>query len=75
MTTAHNAARFAALIRDSLATPVKLEKGRPGQFEIAVDGRIVVSRKGGLLAKILGRPWPGDDEVLSAVRGALAGAG
>lgn len=54
---------------------MKLEKGRPGQFEIAVDGRIVVFRKGGLLAKILGRPWPGDDEVLSAVRGALAGAG
>jgi hypothetical protein len=45
--------------------------GRAGQFEIVVDGRTVVSRKGGLIAKLVGRPWPEPDDVLSAVRGAV----
>jgi hypothetical protein len=52
--------------------PVTLKKGRLGQFEVLVDGRIVVTRKGGLIAKIVGRPWPTDDEVLAEVRAALA---
>jgi hypothetical protein len=51
-----------------METRVELEKGRRGQFDILVDGVPVVSRKGGLLAKILGRPWPNDAEVLAAVR-------
>ncbi len=54
-----------------MGIPVELEKGRLGQFDIVVDGRPVVSRKGGLLAKLLGRPWPGDEDVISAVRKAL----
>ena len=62
------AASFAALIQDALGTPVELEKGRQGQFDIVVDGRSVVSRKGGLLAKVLGRPWPSPEHVLTAVR-------
>jgi hypothetical protein len=45
--------------------------GRFGQFEVQVGGRSVVSRKGGLIAKLTGRPWPDDEDVLSAVRGAL----
>ena len=36
-------------------TDVELEKGRSGQFEILVNERSVVSRKGGLIAKITGR--------------------
>ena len=47
---------------------MELHKGRRGQFDILVNGRVVVTRKGGLLAKLLGRPWPTDEEVLSAVR-------
>jgi hypothetical protein len=36
----------------------------------------VVSRKGGLIAKLVGRPWPEADEVLKTVREAVgAGAG
>ncbi len=50
---------------------MRLEKGRRGQFEVLVDGRTIVSRKGGLLAKILGRPWPTDEDVVAAVRAAL----
>ncbi len=59
------------MIRDAVGTPVELQKGRSGQFDIVVDGRPVVSRKGGLLAKLLGRPWPSDEDVLTAVRKAI----
>lgn len=51
-----------------------LEVGRRGQFDVLVDGRTVVSRKGGLIAKLVGRPWPTPDEVLSAVRQAMPSA-
>lgn len=57
-----------------MGTPVDLETGRHGQFDIVIDGRTVVSRKGGLLAKLLGRPWPAEDDVVSAVRKAMQGA-
>lgn len=51
--------------------PVELVKGRQGQFEVMVNGRTVVSRKGGLVAKLVKRPWPQADEVVAAVREAL----
>jgi hypothetical protein len=38
---------------------------------VIVNGRTVASRKGGLVAKLLSRPWPSDDEVLAAVRDAM----
>ena len=59
------------MIQDVLRFPVELEKGRQGQFEVIVNGRTVASRKGGLLAKLLNRPWPSGDDVIAAVRGAL----
>ena len=65
------AASFAALIRDKLGIPVELVKGRSGQFEVMVDDRSVASRKGGLLARLVNRPWPAEEEVLGAVREAL----
>ena len=48
-----------------------MREGRRGQFEVIVDGRTVASRKGGLIAKLVGRPWPEGEDVLSAVRDAL----
>jgi hypothetical protein len=59
------------MIKDVLGQPVELEKGRQGQFEVIVNGRSVASRKGGLLAKLLNRPWPSGDDVVAAVRAAL----
>ncbi len=58
-----------------MGQPVELVKGRPGQFEILVNGRTVVSRKGGLVAKLLGRPWPSGDDVLTAVRAGMQDRG
>ncbi len=51
-----------------MGTRVELVKGRRGQFDIIVDGRTIISRKGGLLAKLLGRPWPTPEDVVAAVR-------
>jgi len=51
--------------------PVTLKDGRLGQFDVLVDGRVVASRKGGLLAKLVRRPFPDDDDILDAVRSAL----
>jgi hypothetical protein len=51
--------------------PVELEKGRQGQFDVMVNGRIVASRKGGLIAKLVKRPFPPVDDVVAAVRNAL----
>lgn len=36
-----------------------------------VGGRTVISRKGGLLAKLLGRPWPSEEDVVTAVLDAI----
>ncbi len=52
-------------------TRVEFEDGRRGQFDILVDGRIVVTRKGGLLAKFLRKPWPSEEDVVAAVRAAV----
>ena len=51
--------------------PVDMEKGHHGQFDILVDGRLVVSRKGGLIAKFTDKPWPDHDDVVRSVREAL----
>jgi len=46
---------------------------RRGQFDILVDGRSVVSRKGGLFAMLLRKPWPDSEDVVTAVREATGG--
>ena len=43
-------------------------EGRRGQFDVLVGGRVVVTRKGGLIAKFTKRPWPDPDDVVAAVR-------
>ncbi len=65
------AASYAALIEEQLGQSVEFTPGRRGQFEVIVNGSIVASRKGGLIAKLTKRPWPSEAEVLAAVRKAL----
>jgi len=43
--------------------------GSRGQFDIQVNGKTVVSRKGGLLAILFRRPWPENAEVINAIKG------
>lgn len=40
----------------------------PGQFDVLVDDRKVLSRKGGIFARLLRTPWPEAEEVVAAVR-------
>lgn len=47
-------------------------EGRRGQFDVLVGGRVVATRKGGLVAKFTKRPWPDPDDVVAAVRAAQA---
>jgi hypothetical protein len=56
------------VIRERLDIPVELVKGRFGQFEVLVNGQTVASRKGGLVAKLINRPWPDEEEVIAAIR-------
>jgi hypothetical protein len=62
------------LIRDRLGVPVDMVKGRHGQFDVEVNGQLVVSRKGGLLAMLMSKPWPDGEDLVGAVRDALDSA-
>ena len=51
--------------------PVALERSsKRGTFEVRVDGRVVAERKGGLIAKLLARPYPEPGDVIAAIRAA-----
>jgi len=55
-----------------LDRPIELVKGKWGQFDVLVDDQVVVSRKGGLIAKVVQRPWPTEEAIVDAVQTALA---
>ncbi len=64
-------ASYAKAIRDSLDVEVQAELGSKGQFDVLVNGQIVVSRKGGLLALLFRKPWPSEAAVVRAVQSAI----
>jgi len=51
-----------------LGIKAQLEKGKRGQFDVVVGGTTVITRKGGLIAKLMKKPWPEVDDVVSAVK-------
>jgi hypothetical protein len=53
-----------------LGVEADITTGRRGQFDILVNGKTVVSRKGGLLAMIFRKPWPEINDVVRAVEAA-----
>ena len=65
-------ASYAAAIKETLGLEVETELGSRGQFDVMVDGANVVSRSGGLFAMILRKPWPTEDDVVSAVKTATS---
>jgi len=42
--------------------------GSRGQFDVLVDGKTVVSRKGGLMALLFRKPWPEKEDVIGAIK-------
>ena len=61
-------ASYVTAIREQLGIESQLEEGRRGQFDVLVDDRVVVTRKGGLIAKFTGKPWPSVEDVVAAVK-------
>lgn len=64
-------ASYAAFMRERVDVPVDMVKGRHVQFDVLVNDELVVSRKGGPIAKSTNKPWPEHDDVVSAVLAAL----
>ena len=61
-------ASYAAVIKERLGIEATIETGSRGQFDVMVDGKTVVSRKGGLMAMITRKPWPKADDVVAAIK-------
>lgn len=61
-------ASYAAAIRNSLGLEVQTELGIRGQFDVQVDDKVVVSRRGGLAALLLRKAWPSEADVVNAVK-------
>ena len=43
---------------------MKRQPGKPGQFDVVVDGKVIASRGGSMMKRLLGGGWPDPDEVV-----------
>lgn len=46
---------------------MKRTPGKPGQFDVVVDGKVIASRGGSMMKKLLGGGWPDPDEVVEKI--------
>ena len=46
---------------------MKRQPGKPGQFDVVVDGKVIASRGGSMLKKLLGGGWPDPEEVVEKI--------
>ena len=46
---------------------MKLQSGSLGQFDVVVDGKVVASKGGNLLKRLLGGGFPEPDDVVAAI--------
>ena len=46
---------------------MKRQSGKPGQFDVVVDGKVIASRGGSMLKKLLGGGWPDPEEVVAMI--------
>lgn len=46
---------------------VKRQPGKPGQFDVVVDGKVIASRGGSMMKRLLGGGWPDPDEVVEKI--------
>lgn len=54
-------------IEDALDLAVQRRPGKPGQFDVVVDGQVIASRGGSRLEKALGGGWPDPEEVIARI--------
>lgn len=50
---------------------MKRVHGRLGQFDIVVDGKVIASRGGNVLTKVLGGGWPDPADVVAKIESLL----
>lgn len=62
---------YADAIQAETGIQCELETGKRGMFSVVVDGECLVSRKGGIIAKLTGKPWPEIDDVVAIVKSHL----
>jgi hypothetical protein len=46
---------------------VKRQIGKLGQFDVLVDGKVIASRGGNMLQKVLGGGWPDPEDVIAKI--------
>jgi hypothetical protein len=46
---------------------VKRQPGKPGQFDVVVDGKVIASRGGSMMKRLLGGGWPDPGEVVEKI--------
>ena len=46
---------------------MKRQPGKPGQFDVVVDGKVIASRGGSMLKKLLGGGWPDPEDVVAII--------
>lgn len=64
-------ASYAAAIKRQFEVEPDTKTGRRGQFDVLVNGKAVIGRKGGLIAMLAKKPWPTEAEIVSAVKAEL----
>lgn len=46
---------------------MKRQIGKLGQFDVLVDGKVIASRGGNMLQKVLGGGWPDPEDVIAKI--------
>ena len=46
---------------------MKRQIGKLGQFDVLVDGKVIASRGGNMLQKVLGGGWPDPEDVIAQI--------
>lgn len=46
---------------------MKRQVGKLGQFDVLVDGKVIASRGGNMLQKVLGGGWPDPEDVIAKI--------
>ncbi|HEX6813777.1 MAG TPA: hypothetical protein VF384_19305 [Planctomycetota bacterium] len=46
---------------------MKRERGKPGQFDVVVDGEVIASRGGSMLERLLKGGWPDPEAVVAKI--------
>ena len=64
-------ASYAAGICEAFGEEPVIELGSRGQFDVFLNNKLIVTRKGGLIALLTRRPWPSVQDVIEKIQNAM----